>query len=408
MKKKSLRTLAVAAAGILMLTAFTACSPRDLLQKVKNVFQKETTTQAPANADPLANPPYSAYEDLGVYINVGEYKGISYTPTAVTDTQVMEQAKQYFSQNPEAYAAGVTQVPGRTKVEKGDVAVFDYEGTAEDITNETKQGMKGENFALEIGSGRFIEGFEDQIIGQALEKEFTVNVTFPDPYPDDESLSGKEAVFTCTVHSFGSFSVTDEACNILTQGQYATAKDFLAFIQSQLEQQAKSTDMEKAYTVARDQAKILKYPEAEKALYMAQIESDVSAMEASSSFDRSEWLQQNTVTDTWDDYFDGYNKDRIRDELFVYAVAKKEGLTVTQEDLDQVVKSIRDYYAGQQQDLSAETDDALLTGEFGDKRTAVIYTLREKVANLIYNNAKAESAASPAASTVPATTQKAG
>lgn len=82
------------------------------------------------------------------------------------------------------------------KVEEGDVAVIDFEGFKDDVPFE---GGKGENYSLEIGSGTFIPGFEEQLIGMKSGEEKDIKVTFPDDYME-ESLKGQEVTFKVKVH----------------------------------------------------------------------------------------------------------------------------------------------------------------------------------------------------------------
>ena len=77
----------------------------------------------------------------------------------------------------------------------GDMTVIDFEGFVDGVAFE---GGKGENYPLTIGSGAFIPGFEEQLIGAKLDEETEVNVTFPEDYHAD-NLAGKAAVFKCTV-----------------------------------------------------------------------------------------------------------------------------------------------------------------------------------------------------------------
>ena len=81
-------------------------------------------------------------------------------------------------------------------VADGDMVTLDFEGFVDGVAFE---GGKGENYPLTIGSGSFIPGFEEQLIGAEAEKEVEVNVTFPEEY-HSEDLAGKAAVFKCTVH----------------------------------------------------------------------------------------------------------------------------------------------------------------------------------------------------------------
>ena len=79
--------------------------------------------------------------------------------------------------------------------EMGDTATIDFEGFVDGVAFE---GGKGENYDLELGSGSFIPGFEEQVAGHNIDEEFDVNVTFPEEYTPE--LAGKEAVFKCKIH----------------------------------------------------------------------------------------------------------------------------------------------------------------------------------------------------------------
>ena len=105
-------------------------------------------------------------------VSLKSYKGIEVTKEvkAVTDEDVNNEIEQARSRN-----ARVVDVEGRA-VENGDIAVIDYEGFADGVAFE---GGKGENYNLTIGSGSFIPGFEEQIIGHNAGDEFDITVTFP-------------------------------------------------------------------------------------------------------------------------------------------------------------------------------------------------------------------------------------
>ncbi|MBQ7353034.1 MAG: trigger factor [Clostridia bacterium] len=120
-------------------------------------------------------------------VTLKNYKGIEVTKEVkvVTDEDVNTEIDQARSRN-----ARVVDVEGRA-VENGDIAVIDYEGFADGVSFE---GGKGDNYNLTIGSGSFIPGFEEQIIGHNVGDEFDINVTFPEQYHSEE-LAGKEAIF---------------------------------------------------------------------------------------------------------------------------------------------------------------------------------------------------------------------
>ncbi len=125
-------------------------------------------------------------------VTLGEYKGLKVTklPCEVTDEDVEIELKSQQERN-----SRLVDVTDRAAKE-GDTTAIDFEGFIDDVPFE---GGKGENYPLELGSGSFIPGFEEQIVGHCIDEEFDVNVTFPDDY--DEKYAGRDAVFKCKINS---------------------------------------------------------------------------------------------------------------------------------------------------------------------------------------------------------------
>ena len=125
-------------------------------------------------------------------VSLEGYKGLEITKTVrpVTDEEVQRELERQQRQN-----ARLVTVEDRAAA-KGDTATIDFEGF---VDGKAFEGGKGEKYPLELGSGSFIPGFEDQVIGHKPGEEFDVNVTFPENY-HAEALKGKEAVFKCKLH----------------------------------------------------------------------------------------------------------------------------------------------------------------------------------------------------------------
>ena len=135
---------------------------------------------------------YTAEVALKPEVELGKYKGVKVEKidTDVTDEEVdAEIAKE---QESNARTVTVTDRP----VADGDIAVIDFEGFVDGVAFD---GGKGENHSLTIGSGSFIPGFEEQLIGANTGDDVDVNVTFPEDY-HAEDLAGKPALFKCKVH----------------------------------------------------------------------------------------------------------------------------------------------------------------------------------------------------------------
>ena len=128
-------------------------------------------------------------------VKLGEYKGLEakMLDTEATDDDVAEELKNMQDRN-----SRLVTVEDRA-AEMGDTAEIDFEGFVDGVAFE---GGKGENYPLELGSGSFIPGFEEQVAGHKSEEEFEVNVTFPKEYA--EELAGKNAVFKCKIHEIKS------------------------------------------------------------------------------------------------------------------------------------------------------------------------------------------------------------
>jgi len=125
-------------------------------------------------------------------VDIADYKGIEIeTPANEVSDEDVEEALKYRQKK-----AGRLVDAGDRPVQVGDVITLDFEGSIDGVPF---QGGKAANYKLEVGSGSFIPGFEDQIIGKKKEEDFEVNVTFPDDYHADD-LAGKPAVFACKVH----------------------------------------------------------------------------------------------------------------------------------------------------------------------------------------------------------------
>ena len=125
-------------------------------------------------------------------IGIKDYKGIQIEKmsTEVTDDMIDHEIEHVRERN-----SRMVTVDDRA-AEKGDIAVIDFEGFVDGVAFD---GGKAENYNLELGSGNFIPGFEDQIIGHNADDEFTIDVTFPEEYQNEE-LKGKDAQFKIKLH----------------------------------------------------------------------------------------------------------------------------------------------------------------------------------------------------------------
>lgn len=123
---------------------------------------------------------------------LGEYKGLEVEEQSaeVTNEEVEEEIEKLRQEHAELV------VKEEGTIEEGDTVVMDFEGF---VDGEAFDGGKAENHSLEIGSGQFIPGFEEQLVGKALDAETNITLTFPEDYHAEE-LAGKEATFQVKIH----------------------------------------------------------------------------------------------------------------------------------------------------------------------------------------------------------------
>lgn len=133
-------------------------------------------------------------------VKLGKYKGLKVKKDKAEASK--EEVKEAIENIRQRYAENVLK---EGKIEKGDIAIIDFEGF---IDGKAFDGGKGENYSLTIGSGSFIPGFEDQLIGVKAEEEKDVVVTFPNDY-HAEDLRGKEATFKVKVHEVKEIKVPE-------------------------------------------------------------------------------------------------------------------------------------------------------------------------------------------------------
>lgn len=198
-------------------------------------------------------------------VEISGYKGLKTVKDVktVTDEDIDAEIKKLLERD-----ARIVDVTDRA-LEKGDTAVFDFEGFVDDVAFE---GGKADNFSLEIGSGQFIPGFEDQMIGKKIDEEFDVNVTFPEDYHAEE-LKGKPAVFKCKLHEIKTkeyAEVDDEFAKDVSE--FDTLAELKADIRAKLEENANNTAMHNMDTDLTNQVVSLMKAEVPQAMYDSRID----------------------------------------------------------------------------------------------------------------------------------------
>lgn len=173
---------------------------------------------------------------------LGNYKGveISSADTEVTDEEIQNEIDNLLASNP-SY-----QKLDKTTVEDGDWVNIDFVGKKDGEAFEGGSSDEG-GYDLLIGSGSFIDGFEDGLIGKSVGESLSLPLTFPDPYPQNTDLAGQEVVFDVTINAIEE-QVTPEWNDEFVQAntEYQTADEYVEALKASLQEQK---DSQKSYYV---------------------------------------------------------------------------------------------------------------------------------------------------------------
>ncbi len=273
----------------------------------------------------------SDFPDYSEYVNVGNYKGIEVAAVdaSVTDEQIQDEIDAMLSD----YTT-YTEVTDRP-VESGDVVNIDYTGYLDGTAFENGADT---DFDLTIGSGAFIPGFEDAIIGHEVGTTFTIDVTFPEGY--NEKLGGKETQFEIVLHSISEPNVPEYTDSFVQSvSEYATVAEFEAalreIIAEQNEEQKLTTIINAAWTELIGNTEILGYPE-EEVDELVGILVDNYTLYATQAGRSSleEYLTQdmNMTLDEFNANAEAYAQSTLSETMVIYVIAKAEGIEITAED----------------------------------------------------------------------------
>lgn len=271
-------------------------------------------------------------------VEISDYKGIEVKKVtkAVTDDAVNAEIEKVRNRN----ARSVT-VEDRAAV-NGDTAVIDFEGFLDGVAFE---GGKGEKFPLELGSGSFIPGFEEQIVGKNIGDEFDVNVTFPEHY-QAENLAGKPAVFKCKLHELKGKelpAVDDDFVKDVSE--FDTLDEYKAEIRSKLEKAAADeadTNLDNALVDALVSKMKAEVPQV---MYQRRIDDIVREWSARNRIRVEDYLKY--VGQTMDQFranFTEVAKRQVDLRLALEKIAEIENVQVSDEDIEKEYADMAEQY----------------------------------------------------------------
>ena len=275
-------------------------------------------------------------------VTLGEYKGLKVdkVSTRVTQKEVDEEIDRERERS--ARTVEVTDRPVQDK----DQVVLDFEGFVDGVAFE---GGKGEKYPLTIGSGGFIPGFEEQLIGAEIGKEMEVNVTFPEEYQAAE-LAGKAAVFKCTVHEIKAKELPeldDEFVSDVSE-KSETVDAYKAEVKSKIKERKEREGKQKKEDQAVEQAVAnaqIDIPEPMIDLQTKQMADDFARRIMQQGMTLEQYFQFTGLSEEkMMEEFRPQAEKRIRTRLVLEAVVAAENIEVSDERLDEELQKMADSY----------------------------------------------------------------
>lgn len=306
---------------------------------IEPIDQPEIDIEQIEKGKPLV---FTAEVEVKPEVTLGDYKGLEVEDqdTTVTD----EDVEHELEHQREHHAELVVKEDG--EVVEGDTVVIDFEGFTD---GEAFEGGKGENHSLEIGSGQFIPGFEEQLVGKKSGEETEVELTFPEDYHAEE-LAGKEAIFKVKIHEIKEKELPeldDEFAKDIDE-EVETLDELKEKKKEQLEaqrkQDAENQKRESLIEQASENAQV-DIPE-------VMVENELDQMVT--EFEQR--LQMQGMTLEMYSQFSGQDKEALKDQmredagkrvktnLTLEAISEAENLEVTEEDINKELENMSSMY----------------------------------------------------------------
>lgn len=328
---------------------------------------------------------FTAEVALKPEVTLGKYKGVKVDKmdVDVSDEEVNAEIDREREKN-----ARIIDITDRA-VKDGDVTVIDFEGF---VDGEAFEGGKGEDYPLTIGSGAFIPGFEEALIGAELNQEMDVNVTFPENYQAAE-LAGKAAVFKCTVKKIQEKQLPelDEDFVADTSEESDTVEEYKEEIRKKLtgrkEEEAKSAKEDAVIDAIIADAQ-MDIPDAMVETQQRQMVQEFAQRMQAQGISMDQYMQfTGTNSNMLMEQAKPQALKRIQSRLVMEAVVAAEKIEVSEEEFEEEVKTMGEAYQ-----MEADKVKELL-GEDGSKQVREDICIKKAVAFVVENAKESKAAA---------------
>lgn len=349
MKRK---TIAALLAGLMAVSAPVSAfaGEEDTVPETQAAEVTEAGTEAEESteADMENTAPAEQEPDVDVakYLTITDekYKEIAVTVSPkqeVLDEDVDDEIRS------EASDAGLGKQITDGKVKDGDTVNIDYVGKKD---GEAFDGGTASGVDLEIGSGTYIDGFESGLVGVKIGDTVDLDLTFPEDY-GAEDLAGQDVVFTVTVNYVqGEPELNDDLADKLTDGETRTIDELRKSVREDLEAQNEEDYNRELYSEIFSQLveiyPISEYPQDFIDYYVSNNMSQLQQQAEAESESLDDMLKQayGTDSDQMKDYFTTYAEQLLQQRIILGAIAKKENITLSDEDFQKIIKDYADQY----------------------------------------------------------------
>ena len=288
-------------------------------------------------------------------VTLGEYKGLEVPKSEleVTEEEVAGELRKEQESN-----SRTIDVDDRA-VADGDKVTLDFEGF---VDGEAFDGGKGTDYPLTIGSGAFIPGFEEQLVGTEIGKETEVNVTFPENY-QAENLAGKPAVFKCTVKKIEVKELPELDDDFAKDvSEFDTLEEYKADIKKNLEEKkadaAKRAKEDAAVDAAIEKAS-MEIPDAMIDTQVSNMIEDFARRIQSQGLTMEQYLQFTGMTPAaLQEQMKPQALKRIQSRLVLEKIAEVENIQISDEKLDEEIAQMAEMYKMEVEKLKEVLGDA--------------------------------------------------
>lgn len=331
---------------------------------------------------------FTAEVALKPEVTLGQYKGVEVDKINVEVTEEDINAEIDKEREKNARTIDITD----RAVKDGDMTVIDFEGFVDGVAFE---GGKGEDYPLTIGSGAFIPGFEEALVGAEIDKETEVNVTFPEDYQAEE-LAGKPAVFKCTVKKIQEKQLPELNDDFVEEvsEESDTVEQYKEEVKKNLtdrkEASARSAKEDAVIDAIIADAK-MDIPDAMLDTQQRQMVQEFAQRIQSQGLSMEQYMQfTGATTEMLIEQAKPQALKRIQSRLVLEAVVAAENMTASEEELEEEIKKMGEAY-----NIEADKVKELL-GEEGKKQVMEDICIRKAVEFVVENAKETEKAAEEA------------